>query len=239
MTTARFTLRHLQCMSTTESGHDEVYFSTTVVRRSGSGKPTKDPVVIGPTAGQRANAGGPGGDGTAWDVNDSGSLSNQWPNVDMLDVAVASGEIVTVTLTFKESDGQNLADQEKEAAAAGAAALAAVTAAFPAAAVVTAPVGLALAAVTGVGQALKKWLTNDDDVLGSIGFTLEGRTGGAPRVTQVVPDPGSRLLGFAKVRQPAWAVIGMSGAGSHYAFTVGIDGALYDTATARAQAIGF
>ncbi|MBB2893790.1 hypothetical protein [Flexivirga oryzae] len=239
MTTARFTLRHLQCRSTTESGHDEVYFSTAVVRRSGAAKPTTDKATIGPTAAQHANAGGPGGDRTAWDVNDSGSLSDQWPNVDMFDVAVAPGEIVTVTVTFKESDGQNLGDQEKEAAAATAAALVAVTAAFPATAVVTAPVGLALAALTGVGQAFKKWLTNDDDVLGSVGFTLESGTGGALRVTQVDLDPGSRLLSSAKVRQPAWVVAGMFGAGSNYAFTVGVDGALYDTAAARAKAAGF
>lgn len=239
MSTARFTLRHLQCRSTTESGHDEVYFSATTTRRSGSGKPTSDPVAIGPSSSQRADAGGPGGDDTAWDVNDSGSLANRWPNVDMLDVSVAPDEVVVVTLTFKESDGQNLADQEAEAAAAAGAALGAVTAAFPVAAVVTAPVGLALAVVTGVGQALKRFLHNDDDTLGSVAFVIEGRSGAAPRVTQVDPGPQSRLLSFARVRQPAWVAVGMSGAGSSYTFTVGIDGAVYDTAAARAKAIGF
>lgn len=239
MTTARFTLRHLQCRSTTESGHDEVYFSATVTRRTGASKPTSDPVVIGPNKWQRANAGGPGGDETAWDVNDSGYLANQWPNVDMLDVPVATGEIVTVTLTFKESDGQNLADQEAEAAAAAGAALVAVTAAFPPAAVVTAPVGVALAAVTGVAHAIKGFLHNDDDVIGGVGFVLEGGKSGAPRITQVNPAPGSRLLSYPKVRQPAWVAMGMAGAGSNYAFTVGVDGALYDTAAARAKAAGF
>lgn len=239
MTTTRFTLRHMQCRSTTEGGHDEVYFSATVTRRIGDAKPTDDPPAIGPSVSQRANAGGPGGEGTAWDVNDSGSLANQFPNVDILDVPVAPGEIVTVTLTFKESDGQNLADQEKEAAAAAAAALAAVTLAFPPSAVVTAPVGMAIAAVTGVAWALKKFLKNEDDVLGSVGFVIEGQKTGAPHVRQADVGPDSRLLSYAKVRQPAWVTVGMTGAGSNYIFTLGLDGALYDTNAARAKDLGF
>ncbi|AXH96717.1 hypothetical protein [Ornithinimicrobium avium] len=70
-------------------------------------------------------------------VSDPGALADQAPNVEMFDVAVADDEIVVVTLTCKESDGQNLADQEAAAAAASAAVLGAVTLLFPPAAVIT------------------------------------------------------------------------------------------------------
>ena len=59
-----------------------------------------------------ANAGGPGGDNTAWDCNDSGGLSDQRLNVDLFPVRIEPGERVTVTINFMESDGDNLADTE-------------------------------------------------------------------------------------------------------------------------------
>jgi hypothetical protein len=218
-------LRRIVCHQTTESGHDEVFFIGNVVRKKGAHPATTDQGdLIGPKAAQGANAGGPGGDNSAWDVNDSGGLSDQSLNVELFDVDVAAGEHVVVTVTFKESDGQNLADQEAQAAAAAGAALAAVTAAFPPAAVVTAPVGLAIGAVSAVGQAFKSVLTNEDDILGSVTLVLEGSASGQPQLVQV--GATGRVLWKASQGSPAGATIGLSGAGADYQLTLGVSGAV-------------
>ncbi|GAA2111399.1 hypothetical protein GCM10009841_34190 [Microlunatus panaciterrae] len=225
MSVATVVMRNITCHQTTESGHDEVYYlPPSVVRRTTHGV-TSDPTLpAGPTASQGANAGGPDGRIAAWDCNDSGYLSNQEPQAELFSVSVGAGEHVVVTLTLMESDGTNYADMELTAAKAGAAALAAVTTAFPPSAVVTAPLALALTAGTAVMQALKGLFSNDDDTLGAMTFVLEGAADGVRLVQQGAVS--GTVIHAAANGSPAAFTARLGGAGANYEFTLGIDGAV-------------
>lgn len=92
-------LERIVCRQTTEAGHDEVYYlSPSIIRRTGDITSADTPFAPGPTLAQAANAGGPGGDNTALNCNDSGDLSDQLLNVDLFPVSVDPGDHVAVTI---------------------------------------------------------------------------------------------------------------------------------------------
>lgn len=175
--------------------------------------------LLGPNASQGATTGTPRGDQTAWETDDDGGESDLHLGASLFPVSVAPGEHVVVTLTFRESDGDNYADVETQAASAAGAALAVVTAAFPAAAVVTAPVGLALAAVTAVGQALKSFLTNTDDLIGTMTIAL---TGTATGIDVVQVGASGTISPLPADGSPAVATVRLTGDGCDYEVTIGL-----------------
>lgn len=223
MGTATVSMSRIVCAKTTESGHDEVYYSATVVRR----RPGQDPFTdgdprIGPNARQGGDAGGVSGEDSAWDTNDSGNLADRHLGVSLFHVPVAAGENVVVQLTFRESDGQNYAQMEQEAAKQATAVLGAVTAIFPAAAVITAPVGLAVGAVTAVMTVLSSLFENTDDVIGTLSFVLEGQPDGSVHLVQY---SSSGLTSAPADGAPGSVTAHLRGDGSDYQFTVAVPGA--------------
>ena len=233
MSVVTVVLERIVCRNTTEAGHDEVYYlSPAIVRRSGTTTSADIPLPPGPSRAQGATAGGPGGDDTAWDCNDSGDLADQRLNADLFPVEVGAGEHVAVTLNFAESDGNNLADIEAQAAAATAAALGIVTVAWPPTAVVTVPAGIAVGVVTSAFQALKGFLTNEDDALGAVTFVLEGSAAGTEvRMRQVGVAQGAleqALVDGSAARMSAR----LQGSGADYSVLLRIDGAITQSGAA-------
>jgi hypothetical protein len=233
MSVVTVVLERIVCRNTTEAGHDEVYYlSPSIIRRTGTTSSADVALAPGPSRAQGANAGGPGGENTAWDCNDSGELADQRLNVELFPVVVGAGEHVAVTLNFAESDGNNLADVEAQAAAATAAALGIVTAAWPPTAVVTVPAGIAVGVVTGVFQAAKSFLSNQDDPLGAVTFVLEGAAdGSAVRMRQVGIAEGSLEVGLVDGSE-ARISARLQGSDADYSVVLRIEGGVIQTAAA-------
>lgn len=220
------TLERITCRDTTEAGHDEVYYVSPVIRRiKGDTSSTDTPLAPGPAAAQGANAGGPGGDNTAWDCNDSGALSDQILNAALFPVHVDPGEHVFVAMNFMESDGDDIADEQARYAAV-AAAVATACAVIPGAAPVVIVADLVIGAVTSVFQALKAAgvTANHDDPLGSVMFELKG-DGDNIWLSQVGVGEGS-LERTPVNGTPARVSARLQGSGADYSVTLSLDGAV-------------
>jgi hypothetical protein len=217
-------LERIVCQDTTEAGHDEVYYLKPTVDRSKGGVTRSDTSFdVGPGLGQGANAGGPGGDNTAWDCNDSGDLADLRLDARLFTLNLEPGERVFVGLNFRESDGDDLRKAELIAASVAGTALALVTLAFPPLAGLTARIGAAILGVTGMFQGIGG-IPNEDDVLGFVGLTLDA-DGSTVRFRQVGTSPG-RVVEVSKNGTPARVVLYLNDSGSSYYLTFRMDGAV-------------
>jgi hypothetical protein len=226
-------LERIVCRNTTEAGHDEVYYLSPSIVRTRAGMSSADiPLAPGPTIAQGASAGGPGGDNTAWDCNDSGDLADQLLNVPLFPVIVNPGEHVNTTITFMESDSNNLADIEATAAALTYSALTAVSIIIRPVAAALVPVGIALGVVTTIAQDFKAagLLTNHDDHLGSVTFLLDS-DGPNVRFRQVGVGVGS-LAEVSADGAPGRITGRLTGSGADYSVTLKLDGATTVAASA-------
>jgi len=153
-TRAQVVLKRLYCASTTEDGHDEVYFLFSGV--DGAGKAVSH---RGPDATQSGDA----DNQTAWDMNDSGAQQNRTLNAILCDVALATGQNATLTFGFMESDGQDWGSTVTAAAG------------------VAGKIGSAIPLVTIAAQ-IVGWLggfipKNQDDALGAFALRLTNADG--------------------------------------------------------------
>jgi len=233
MGTVIVTMQRIVCHDTTEVGHDEVYYLSPVITRIHDGLKSLDPALApGPGSAQGGDADGPGGThNTAWDCNDSGDLADQTLNVDLFPVQVDPNDHVQVTLSFWESDGDNLADVEARYAALANGAMSVLTAAIPAVAVVTVPLTIAVDVVTEIVELAHGFLDDDDDPLGTVSLVLEG-DGETVRLTQVGVGDG-QLVDTAADGEPGRAVAHLTGSGADYTIFLGLGG----TTAQKAQGI--
>lgn len=157
------TLESLFCSSTTESGHDEVYFVL-----GGVDGTHKQISLRGPNASLGADADG----GTAWNMNDSGDQKNRTLNALLFAGGLGDGDSAALSFGLMESDGTDYGKTVNAAAA-----LAAKVADNP-----------QVTAIADVVQFLGGLIpSNEDDTLGSFGLSISNLNG---RVTAAV-QPGS------------------------------------------------
>jgi hypothetical protein len=218
-------LERIECRDTTEAGHDEVYYiKPTVTRIKGSAVRDDGSFNGGPGPGQGGTADGLSGiENTAWDCNDSGPLADQHLNVNLFTVPMEEGERVSITLTFKESDGDDLRKAEFIAFTISLSALAIATIFVPVLAGAAVKIGAALATATGAFQAIGG-IPNDDDDLGLVTFTLDA-DGSTVRLRQVDTYPG-RVVELSKNGTPARFTVYLNDSGASYYLTIRLEGAV-------------
>jgi hypothetical protein len=235
MGTIDIVLDKLVCHATTEWLHDEVYYMGTVTRPAAAGGVSTDSgVIVGPTAAQGATSDRGDVPRGAWETDDGDEGALQLSQT-LFPVPVADTEVVVVTLTMMESDGDNYADIEARGAAIATGVMGVVTAAFAPAAAVTVPAGLALAAVTSAGQIARDLFQNEDDVLGTVSFTLQG-VGSAVHVVQV--GASGEVTASASEGQPASATARLKAAGGDYEVSLSARGAAMAQAVERDSSSG-
>lgn len=164
-------VERIHCASTTEMGHDEVYYMLGGV--NGDGQKTS---YRGPDATQSGDA----DNQTAWDMNDSGDQQHRTLNARIYDEPLPPGKSATLALAFVESDGQ---DWGSTVAAAG-------KLASSVGELVKQPVyQIAGLIISQVATAIPK---NQDDTLGAISLRL-GNHGGTVVVEDLAPGAYSQI----------------------------------------------
>jgi hypothetical protein len=225
-------LDKLVCHAMTEWFHDEVYYMATITHLGAEGGTSIGVApVIGPVAAQGATSDRGDTPLGAWETDDGdeGALAL---GASLLQVTVEDRQRVVVTLTMMESDGDNYADIETRAATVAEAVLGTVSVAFPPSAAVAVPVGAALAVLTAVGQSLKDYLANHDDVLGSVTLTLEG-VGSDVHVVDV--GVSGEVTQQAADGQDASLTGRLKGGGGDYEVSVSVRGATMSPSQARTE----
>jgi hypothetical protein len=219
-------LRTLRCAQTTEYGHDEVFYLVSAVTWDEHGVHLGLPVSQrGPYAAQGADADPDDyGNCSAWDMNDSGDLSNRTFNAVLTSLDVLPGKLANVTLLLMESDNTSIAEDVALAVDVGAR-IVETAAGWGFIDLGWKVVAMGLDAAT---QALASIIPrNEDDHLGTVSFALAGRADGTVAVTDVRGSAfTTRILSTARVSSPFETQIRFTGDGSDYTADFAVEGAV-------------
>jgi FG-GAP-like repeat len=214
VSTVSLHLARLECASTTEEGHDEVYYIV-----SGGAYDPKTLAMIsrvserGPDDAHGADADRKDGHFTAWDLNDSGDLQNRQLDQTLHSFDLDGNDAAKIGVALLESDGWDYAEVLKAVAAIGGV------------------VGDAIAGDEKVSKLLDRFVDklaalipkNEDDHLGTFAFHVTATPSG-PVLSSIVSDSRSTIESGGQPGTVDPIVVRFRGDGADYRATFVLGG---------------